>query len=51
MQEMGNRYRANICKWCEGIGLVDQKVFKMFRRWLALYHRGLLTGRCVVMKK
>lgn len=46
VHESGHRYWAKVCKWCEGLGMVDDRMYKMFRRWLGIYHKGILSGRC-----
>lgn len=40
------QYHMGRCKWCDGSGLVDRKIYGVFRRWLGIYHRNRMTGGC-----
>jgi hypothetical protein len=41
-----DKYRAVKCKWCDGTGCVDKKIYIMFRRWLRIWNRNRILGGC-----
>jgi transcription elongation factor Elf1 len=34
------------CKWCDGNGVVEVGIRKMFRRWIRIYACNIAAGRC-----
>jgi len=34
------------CRWCEGMGLVDNIMYDTFVRWLRIYHHHRIRGLC-----
>lgn len=42
----GTRYRARICRWCDGTGSVPAAVYVMFRRWMRIRAWNVASGTC-----
>lgn len=40
------RYRVRMCKWCDGTGCVDKRMFVVFKRWLQIYNHNRVRGLC-----
>ena len=40
------KYRASKCRWCDGNGCVDKRVYSMFRRWLRIFKHNRIYSTC-----
>lgn len=39
-------YRKVGCKWCDGEGLCDFRVWQMYQRWLRILQHNKRAGAC-----
>ncbi len=46
VQEAGGKYKTGPCRWCEGIGSVDNKIMDMFEHWRRILKVNREAGRC-----
>jgi hypothetical protein len=46
VEASGTHYRKVFCKWCDGQGLSDLRMWSMHQRWLGILRHNQRAGAC-----
>jgi len=44
------KYKISKCKWCDGTGVMDKLMVKLFKRWLGIWNFNRIKGSCKIRK-
>jgi len=46
VETTGTHYHQVFCKWCDGEGLTNLRMWAVHQRWLSLFRHNRLAGAC-----